>query len=221
MSCGGDDSDVATTAEPSGPAGTAATSGPSTAADQSATTLDDGTSPATTSSGDSTMAAAEQSFAGTLAEATVGGDAVTYDATQAPVDATLEVMVEPGDGDTTFTLTVSGMQPDRGYAVHAHVNPCGATGDAAGPHFQYEPDPAATPEAPSIDPVYANSDNEVWLDLATDADGAGTATATVPFMFIDTAPQSIVVHADEMTMTQDGMAGMAGDRIACLDASIT
>lgn len=159
--------------------------------------------------------------AGTLAEAASGGDALTYDPTQAPVGAELAVDVEQADGATTYTLTVSGLQPDRGYAVHAHVNACGPTGDVAGPHFQNEVDPAATPDAPSSDPAYANPENEVWLDLATDADGAGTATATVPFTFTATAPQAVVVHADEMTMTEPGMAGMAGDRIACLTTPIS
>jgi Cu-Zn family superoxide dismutase len=54
------------------------------------------------------------------------------------------------------------------------------------------------------------------LDLATDADGAGTASATVPFTLEDGAPQSVVIHAGEMTMTGPGEAGKAGDRIACL-----
>lgn len=157
----------------------------------------------------------QQTFSGTLAKAGVG-DAVTYDADTAPVGAEIGLVVEARPDDTTFVLSVSGLQTDRGYAVHAHVNPCGPTGDVAGPHFQHTPDPAATPDQPSSDPAYANPDNEVWLDLTTDADGTGVATATMPFTLEAGAPQSIVIHAGEMTMTDPGEAGTAGDRIACL-----
>ena len=41
------------------------------------------------------------------------------------------------------------------------------------------------------------------------------------FTFTDRAPQSIVVHADEMTMITSGEAGKAGDRIACLTTPIS
>ena len=51
--------------------------------------------------------------------------------------------------------------------------PCGPTGDAAGPHFQNQVDPAAAPGKPSTDPAYANPQNEIWLDLRTDGDGDG------------------------------------------------
>jgi len=158
----------------------------------------------------------QQTFSGTLAEAAGGGDAVTYDADAAPVGAEVGLVVEARPEDTTFVLSVSGLQPDRRYAAHAHVDACGPTGDVAGPHFQHTPDPAATPEQASSDPAYANPENEVWLDLSTDGDGNGVATATVPFSLSAGAPQSIVIHAGAMTMTAAGEAGKAGDRIACL-----
>ena len=89
----------------------------------------------------------------------------------------------------------------------------------AGPHFQNRVDPAATPQAPSSDPAYANPQNEVWLDLRTDGDGAGTATTTVPFAFPGRAPASVVVHEKEMTATAPGQAGTAGGRLACLTST--
>ena len=113
---------------------------------------------------------------------------MTYAPGTAPEGAQVALEVVPGDGSTTATFRVAGMLPDRGYAVHAHVRPCGPTGNDAGPHFQNRVDPAATPQAPSSDPAYANPQNEVWLDLRTDGDGAGTATATVPFAFPDRRP---------------------------------
>lgn len=155
-------------------------------------------------------------LSGVLAEPESADSAYTY-ADGAPEGAEMTVMVTEGEDATTFALEVTDFEPDRGYAVHAHVNPCGETGDDAGPHYQDEVDPAATPDEPSADPAYANPENEVWLDLSTDAEGAGEAEAEVPFTLADDAPASIVVHEEMKTATGPGDAGMAGDRIACLD----
>jgi superoxide dismutase, Cu-Zn family len=144
------------------------------------------------------------------------GPAVTYDPSAAPTGARVAVDVTPHRGATTATLRVEGMVPNRGYAVHAHVRPCGPSGADAGPHYQDRLDPAATPERPSADPAYANPRNEFWLDLRTDATGAGTATTTVPFALVDRAPESVVIHEKEMTATGHGQAGTAGGRLACL-----
>jgi Cu-Zn family superoxide dismutase len=114
-------------------------------------------------------------------------------------------------------LEVGGLLPNRGYAVHVHTQPCGPTGAAAGPHFQHDVDPAATPEQPSADPAFANPRNEIWLDVRTDAEGDGETTAQVPFVFADRAPASVVVHEAEATATAPGEAGMAGSRVACLN----
>ena len=156
---------------------------------------------------------------GVLATPAQGGPAMTYAPATAPEGAQVALEVVPGDGSTTATFRVTGMLPDSGYAVHAHVRPCGTAGNDAGPHFQNRVDPAATPQAPSSDPAYANPQNEVWLDLRTDGDGAGTATTTVPFAFPDRAPASVVVHEKEMTATTPGQAGTAGGRLACLTST--
>lgn len=160
-------------------------------------------------------AAVELSGNGTLAEPGQRSNAVTYDPALAPAGATLAVTLTPSGGATTAKLEVSGFLPNRGYAVHLHAKPCGSTGDAAGPHFQHQVDPAATPDKPSADPKYANPDNEVWLDMRTDAAGAGTSTAQVPFVFTDRAPASVVVHEAMKTATGPGQAGKAGGRVAC------
>ncbi len=149
------------------------------------------------------------------------GNAVTYDPASAPEGARLTALVEPGDDTARFTFSVDGMLPDRGYAVHAHTQPCGPTGDDAGPHFQHQADPAAGPGTPSSDPAYANPTNEVWLDLRTDAQGVGASEAEVPFGFDDGAPASIIVHEAERTATAAGEAGTAGARLACLDLPVT
>jgi hypothetical protein len=49
------------------------------------------------------------------------------------------------------------------------VNPCGAVASAAGPHYQHKRDPQASATAPSVDASYGNPQNEVWLDVTTDA----------------------------------------------------
>jgi Cu-Zn family superoxide dismutase len=52
------------------------------------------------------------------------------------------------------------------------------------------------PVQPSVDPAHANPENEIWLDLTTDADGAGGATTTVPWGFESgRRARSVVVHA--------------------------
>ncbi|MGH3599068.1 MAG: superoxide dismutase family protein [Pseudonocardiaceae bacterium] len=143
--------------------------------------------------------------------------AVTYNRELAPIGAAMTVAVTPSsEGFTRAEFAVSGLLPNRGYAVHAHTRACGATADAAGPHFQNRIDPAATPQAPSSNPEYANPSNEIWLDVRTDATGAGTSRTTVPFVLTDRAPGSIVVHEAMQTATDPGQAGKAGARLACL-----
>jgi superoxide dismutase, Cu-Zn family len=134
--------------------------------------------------------------------------AVTYDP-QAPVGATVAatlIAIPLPNGSTQAQLTVFGLQPNRGYAAHAHTNACGATGADAGPHFQH---------IISSDPQYANPSNEIWLDVHTNAAGAGTSRTTVSFVFADRAPGSIVIHGDMQTSP----GGKAGARIACLTLS--
>ena len=148
---------------------------------------------------------------------------ITYNTALIPVDAAILTSMEPaGGGDrpqTVSTLTVAGLLPNRGYAVHAHTKPCGATGEAAGPHYQNHVDPAATPQRPSTDPYYANPRNEIWLDVRTNANGGGTSRTTVPFVFTNRAPGSLVIHEGMNTATGAGQAGEAGARVACLTLS--
>lgn len=153
---------------------------------------------------------------GQLAPPERAQNAFTYNQALAPEGTQMSVYVEPDGTSTRIRLDVEGLLPDRGYAAHAHVNACGANGDAAGPHFQNRPDPAAGPGRPSTDPAYANPQNEIWLDLRTDGDGNGTANAEVPFTFADRAPASVIIHEAEKTATDAGKAGTAGGRLACL-----
>jgi Cu-Zn family superoxide dismutase len=148
--------------------------------------------------------------------------AITYNTGLVPVDAAILASMGPSGADysqTVATLAVAGLLPNRGYAVHAHTKPCGATGADAGPHYQNHVDPAATAQKPSTDPYYANPRNEIWLDVRTNATGGGTSRTTVPFTFTNRAPGSIVIHEAMSTATGPGQAGQAGARVACLTLS--
>ncbi|MGH3935728.1 MAG: hypothetical protein ACRDS1_12265, partial [Pseudonocardiaceae bacterium] len=103
----------------------------------------------------------------TLVEPAPGAEAVTYNPALAPVGAAILTSVQSAGYDhsqAVATVSVAGLPPNRGYAVHAHTQACGSTGEDAGPHYQNRIDPAATPESPSTNPEYANPRNEIWLD---------------------------------------------------------
>lgn len=131
----------------------------------------------------------------------------------APEGATARVQsVETGDGRTIVTLHVRGFEGLKQYGAHAHTAPCGATGGAAGPHFQLVTDP----RSPSVDPAYANPENEIWLDFATNPAGNGHAKAVVDWQFpSDRRAQSVIIH-ERATSTAAGSAGVAGKRVACI-----
>lgn len=153
---------------------------------------------------------------GTTVNATFGKDdaAVVYDKALVPENARILVAENIHEGATTVTLSVHGLLPNRVYGAHAHAKPCGPTGDAAGPHFQHQPDPVT----PSVNPAFANPANEIWLDFRTDPKGNATAAATVEWLFTNARAGSVVVHA-EPTQTAPGKAGVAGARAACVSVS--
>ena len=140
------------------------------------------------------------------------GPAITYDETLVPAGARGAVQARSGEGTTTVMLAVRGVERQRVYGAHVHMQPCGEQPDAAGPHFQYAVDPVQ----PSVDPTFANPQNEIWLDLTTDETGAGSAESTVAWTFPDDRrPKSVVLHTAQ-TSSEPGEAGAAGDRVACI-----
>ena len=140
------------------------------------------------------------------------GPAITYDEEQVPAGARGAVQSRSGEGTTTVMLAVRSLAPQRMYGAHVHSRPCGERPDDAGPHFQYSVDPVQ----PSVDPTFANPQNEIWLDFTTDATGAGSTESTVAWTFpSDRRPGSVIVHAMQ-TSTEPGKAGTAGDRVACI-----
>ncbi|NHC15572.1 superoxide dismutase [Motilibacter sp. E257] len=140
-------------------------------------------------------------------------DLTRYDTALVPADARARVTaVYDRRGGTEVTLRVRGLLPNRAYGAHVHSNACGATGAAAGPHYQYVVDPVQ----PSVDPAYANPENEVWLDFTTDARGNAVGRAEVDWQFpANRRANSVVIHS-ELTQTGPGVAGMAGARVACI-----
>ncbi len=141
--------------------------------------------------------------------------AITYRPDLVPAGARARVFsVSTERGGTMTALVVTGLLPGRAYGAHAHALSCGATGDAAGPHFQHKPDPVK----PSVDPTYANPRNEIWLDFTTDRLGTGTALSTVDWTFGERRAHSVVIH-ETHTHTDPGHAGTAGARLACLDVA--
>jgi superoxide dismutase, Cu-Zn family len=143
-----------------------------------------------------------------------GGDspAITYDEGLVPAGVRGAVQARSGGGTTTVKLAVRGLQPLRWYGAQVHTEPCGPAPEDAGPRFQY----AADPVQPSVDPTYANTQNEIWLDLSIDEAGAGTAEETVAWEFpAGRRPGSVVLHAAPTSM-EPGTAGTAGMRAACI-----
>lgn len=161
---------------------------------------------------------------GTIATATPSAPAaaITYNPTLAPLGGHMTASLTPSGDSTVADLTVSGLAPNRGFSVVAHVNTCGGVPGGEGPRFQKRIDPAASPTKPSTNPEYSNPTNEIWLDVHTDSTGAATSHTTVPFVFTDRGPQSIVVHDQPQTTATSGQAlGQTSDRVACLTLTTT
>ncbi|TQS44912.1 superoxide dismutase family protein [Cryptosporangium phraense] len=154
---------------------------------------------------------------GTFSGYSPGRKAVSYDSALVPSGATAHLVIGQVVDTTTVTLSVTGLLPNRTYGAHLHTKPCGATGEAAGPHYQHRMDPAASASPPSVNPAYANAQNEVWLDVTTDSQGDGESKSTQMWVFTET-PKSLVIHADK-TQTMAGRAGTAGKRVACLSVN--
>jgi Cu-Zn family superoxide dismutase len=139
--------------------------------------------------------------------------AVTYDKKLVPAGASASVASTTTDGKTKVIFQVQGLAPGHEFGAHVHTKACGAKPADSGPHYQNRKDPGS----PSVDPAFANAENEVWLDFTTDERGAASASATVNWTFRQRQANAVVVHASH-TSAEPGKAGTAGDRLACLNA---
>lgn len=154
---------------------------------------------------------------GTFLPYSAGSTAITYNTAVVPAGATARVAVARSASGVTVRLAVTGLIPMRAYGAHLHTKPCTAMPDAAGPHYQHDADPTM----PSVDPSYANPENEVWLDFTADSTGSAAATSAKPWTFDEKRPpRSLILH-DQVTRTKKGVAGTAGPRVACLTLPTT
>jgi Cu-Zn family superoxide dismutase len=152
------------------------------------------------------------SVSGTFLPYRPGSTAISYDPAVVPPGARATLTITRSAYGTVVRLDATGLIPNRGYGAHLHVNPCGADPEAAGGHYQNHKDPVT----PSVNPVYANPSNEVWLDFTTSLTGTAASASSHGWDFNPAAPpRSLVLHA-ERTMTGPGVAGKAGARVACL-----
>src|SRR5436190_12412711 len=95
-----------------------------------------------------------------------------------PAGATATVhATQDANGTTIVTLQVRGLPANREFGAHAHV--LGCANNKAGGHYQNVRVPIGVPN----DSTYANEQNEIWLDFATNAAGNGSATTTVAWTF--------------------------------------
>ncbi len=111
--------------------------------------------------------------------------------------------VQLSDRKTLVTLHVNGLPPNREFGAHVHKLACGDT--KAGGHYQHVAGGAS-------DPVFANPDNEIWLDFTTNAAGRGRAQAVVDWSIRPNGANAVVVHNAHTSDT-----GAAGPKLACID----
>lgn len=144
------------------------------------------------------------------------GELIRYDnpygdgrANPIPAGARAKVhSVRTSSGKTVVVLHVKGATPNRHFGSHVHVAACSQ--NKAGGHYQN----VVAPAGQAANPLYANPENEVWLDLVTDAEGNGSAQAVVDFQFREDGANAIIIH-DRHT---DHSNGTAGSKLGCLDA---
>lgn len=136
--------------------------------------------------------------------------AYTYDPALIAPGAAVMVVATPLRHSTKTLLSVYGLVPNRTYGAHAHQLPCGVAPADSGAHHQHVVDP----NQPSVDPAYANPENEIWLDFTTDDRGRAVVGTVVPWQFADRRAGSVVIHV-QRTATEPGKAGTAGARVGC------
>ncbi|MEU6661291.1 superoxide dismutase family protein [Streptomyces sp. NPDC046821] len=132
----------------------------------------------------------------------VPSSAVTYDMGVVPAGARIEVTQRGGYGRMEVSVHVDGLAHGRAYRAWVSRGECGGGPGANPGHYQHRQDPVQ----PSVDPAYANPENEVRLDFTTDASGAGAATARHAWEFRPGEARSVVL---------DSAPGGVGARVAC------
>jgi len=104
---------------------------------------------------------------------------------------------------TVTSLDLRGLPPNTTLGAHAHVLKCDDPTQGGG-HYQHV--------AGNIDPVTS----EIWLDVKTNAQGAGSVQVLSPFKVRAGGVQSIVIHAQ----ATDPATAKAGAKLACANLAL-
>jgi len=119
-----------------------------------------------------------------------GVPAVTYDPAAVPETGTVRVMVQR-QGEAS--MAVAGFMPDRFFGAYLNTGECGPSGVDTGPRYQHTVNP---------DPVYANPENEVWLDFTTNSDGLASSFSVHAWPFDPARPPRSLIIDDGQTATR-------------------
>ncbi|GAA2085750.1 hypothetical protein GCM10009759_05820 [Kitasatospora saccharophila] len=133
------------------------------------------------------------------ADGFVPARAVTHAPDLVPYGSQVRVTVGRAAGHTSVTVELAGVTGPHEFPAHVHTGYCGADPASSGPHYQQ----VAGSDA---------ADNEVRTTVRTGPDGAGTATATVPWEFRPGEAHSLVLHAGAPAGPH-----APADRAACVD----
>jgi len=104
---------------------------------------------------------------------------------------------QPGMTRTGAVVILEGLQPNQIYKGHLHSDICA---NGAGGHYQNDPQGAVDDE------------NELWVEVHTDADGAGVDMAINNWEANVDDPRSIVLHD-----TPNNGGNGAGPKFLCAD----
>lgn len=110
-------------------------------------------------------------------------------------------------GKLRLEIAVRGFPASRPFGSHLHRLACDDVMKAGG-HYQNMPFPTG---GMANDPMYANPDNEAWLDITTDATGSAEREVVVDWIPRAGEARAIIFH-DKLTAT----GGVAGAKLACL-----
>lgn len=108
--------------------------------------------------------------------------------------------ISPEINRTMILLSVRGLPADKTFGAHLHAGAC--ADNKGGGHYQH-------------DGTGVSEENEVWLDITTDATGTAMVINRKDFAVAPEKAKSVVVHANPT----DPATGKAGDKLACVDVS--
>jgi superoxide dismutase, Cu-Zn family len=134
--------------------------------------------------------------------------AITYDTQLVPEGSTINLVRQHGTNSTSMSVTLAGLLPDHEYAAHVHMDTCAKVGENAGPSYRNDPSLDTDPGAA------VSAGNEIWLELATGAQGTARASTTVGWPIRPGEGYSLIIHAGEIN-TVDTEVNEQSERVAC------